>query len=104
MLDALLRDRPPLEVLAGRLGGFVEFVCLQIDGLCERLREGLDLSENSKVVADFARLTQAMEHLMGMLVKKRAEDEPDAAETFLDLMRRENGWHKAAEDADRERP
>ena len=90
-LRTLLEAKEPLEVLEGKLGEFVEFVCVEIDDLCRRLREDLDLPGNSRVVADFDRLTHAMERLRNVLVEKRTEDEPDAAETFLDLMQRENG-------------
>jgi hypothetical protein len=43
------------------------------------------------VIADFDRLTHAMARLRSVLVEKRTDDEPDAAETFLDLMEEDNG-------------
>ena len=85
--EDLLHAQEPLAALESKLGDFVGFVCAEIDGL----REGLELPENSRVIADFDRLTHAMARLRSVLVEKRTDDEPDAAETFLDLMEEENG-------------
>ena len=85
--EDLLDAERPLEALESKLGDFVGFVCAEIDGLCDHLREGLELSENSRVIADFDRLTHAMARLRSVLVEKRTDDEPDAAETFLDRKR-----------------
>ena len=87
----MLHAQEPLAALESKLGDFVGFVCAEIDGLCDHLREGLELPENSRVIADFDRLTHAMARLRSVLVEKRTDDEPDAAETFLDLMEEENG-------------